>query len=119
MATAPDTTMKIIASYLIPDFDIGSEDKQRIHRILEEINAATEKAVSDVMVTNGIHGDLLSASQAGANDLRVVLANGDKILAVRKHKKLPTTTQQTTLNKFWATLMRSHELHHPEDPNYN
>ena len=111
--------MKVVSSYLMPDLDFKSEDKQRIQRILDEINEASEKAIEGVLVANGVKGDLLCTSRAVADDVRIVIADADKILGVRKHNKLPTTTQQTTLNKFWATLMRTHEFHHPEDPNYN
>ena len=112
--------MKITTTHLIPDFDLSTEDRQRIQRVLEEINEATEKAVSDVMVSNGIVSDLLSSSQATANDARVVVADKDKILGIRKHNNLiKGSKEQETVNKHWATLLRSHELHHPEDPNYN
>ena len=111
--------MKIVSSYLIPGLDFKSDDTQRVQRILEEINEASEKAIEDVLVANSVKGDLLCTSRGVADDVRIVVADADKILAVRKHNKLPTGTEQKTLNKFWATLMRTHELYHPEDPNYN
>ena len=111
--------MKITTTFLIPNFDISTEDKQRIQRVLNEINEATENAVAEVMVTNGIRSDLLTTAKATADDARVVVADKDKIIGIRKHNKLPTGRQQETLNKFWATLLPSAELHHPDDPNYN
>ena len=110
--------MKVVSTHVIPEFDIEQE-KDRVQEILNEIDDKVSDAVVSVLKKHGIKGELLSTSKAGADDLRVVVADAEKILGVRNHNGLIRgTKEQEIVNKHWAILLRSNELHHPDDPNY-